>query len=153
MRALRRLVPAALLAGLVTLLVACGGDDDGTAEDSTDLTSAAGTATLRLAMQDIGYETAALTTKRGEAVRIEMENHGQLTHDFTVDGIAVTEVHKRGSSEDGEHAAHEPDLHFALDSGASGDLDFTPTEAGTYEYYCTVPGHREAGMHGTLTVE
>jgi len=152
MRTLRRLVPAALLAGLVTLLVACGGDDDGTAEDSTG-TSAAGTTTLRLAMQDIGYETTALTTKRGEAVRIEMANHGQLTHDFTVDGIAVTNVHKRGSSEDGEHAAHEPDLHFALDSGASGHLDFTPTEAGTYEYYCTVPGHREAGMHGTLTVE
>ena len=25
--------------------------------------------------------------------------------------------------------------------------------AGTYEYYCNVPGHKQAGMVGTLTVE
>ena len=42
---------------------------------------------------------------------------------------------------------------------ASGDLDpdgsitvtFT-AEAGTYEYFCSISGHKEAGMTGTLTV-
>ena len=37
--------------------------------------------------------------------------------------------------------------------GGSGTLEFTPTEPGEYEYYCTVPGHKEAGMLGTLVVE
>jgi uncharacterized cupredoxin-like copper-binding protein len=30
---------------------------------------------------------------------------------------------------------------------------FTPTTTGTYSFYCGVPGHREAGMVGTLIVE
>ena len=28
-----------------------------------------------------------------------------------------------------------------------------PVKAGTYEFFCTVPGHREGGMEGTLTVK
>jgi uncharacterized cupredoxin-like copper-binding protein len=30
---------------------------------------------------------------------------------------------------------------------------FRPTQTGTYTFYCAVPGHRAAGMVGTLTVE
>ena len=44
-------------------------------------------------------------------------------------------------------------VHLPVDKGTQATLEFEPTEAGTYEYFCTVPGHREAGMHGTLTVQ
>ena len=33
-----------------------------------------------------------------------------------------------------------------------GDATFTPAQAGTYVYYCDTPGHKDAGMKGTLTV-
>lgn len=38
-----------------------------------------------------------------------------------------------------------------IDNGASTDLTVT-LKPGTYDFYCAVPGHREAGMTGTLTV-
>jgi uncharacterized cupredoxin-like copper-binding protein len=37
-------------------------------------------------------------------------------------------------------------------NGQTNQLEFTPTAAGTYEFWCTVPGHKEAGMIGKLIV-
>jgi uncharacterized cupredoxin-like copper-binding protein len=36
--------------------------------------------------------------------------------------------------------------------GQTATVSFTSTAAGTYEYYCDVPGHKDAAMKGTLTV-
>lgn len=129
------------------LSTSCGGN-----EDSSDSTSAQ---TVQLAMQDIAYDSQALTATSGQTVRIELENRGALAHDFTIDRIAVDDVRMTGGMTSDEHGHDEdgPDLHIALEGGATGNLDFKPSEAGTYEYFCTVAGHREAGMHGTLTVE
>ena len=37
-------------------------------------------------------------------------------------------------------------------SGAETDIGEIDLEAGTYNFYCAIPGHREGGMVGTLTV-
>jgi uncharacterized cupredoxin-like copper-binding protein len=36
--------------------------------------------------------------------------------------------------------------------GQTATVSFTSTAAGTSEYYCDVPGHKDAAMKGTLTV-
>jgi uncharacterized cupredoxin-like copper-binding protein len=46
-----------------------------------------------------------------------------------------------------------PDLHLPVAMGTTSSLEFTPTKPGTYEFECTVPGHKEAGMRGTLVVK
>lgn len=43
-------------------------------------------------------------------------------------------------------------LHLALEAGATGELYFTPREAGEYVFFCSVTGHQESGMLGTLIV-
>lgn len=37
--------------------------------------------------------------------------------------------------------------------GENATLSFVADQAGTFEYWCNVTGHRDAGMEGTLTVE
>ena len=43
-------------------------------------------------------------------------------------------------------------VHVAAAQGHEGTVTFTPTEAGTYEFYCTVAGHKASGMVGKLIV-
>ena len=55
-------------------------------------------------------------------------------------------------SHDMTHAAHDLALHVTATAGQTGTLEFTPTSAGTYEIWCTIAGHLDAGMLGTLVV-
>ena len=43
-------------------------------------------------------------------------------------------------------------LDNLLQSGDNVAISFTPEQPGTYEFYCNVAGHLEAGMKGTITV-
>lgn len=47
----------------------------------------------------------------------------------------------------------DADLHVSVAAGQSSTLDFTALEPGEYEYFCSVPGHKEAGMTGLLIVK
>jgi plastocyanin len=73
-----------------------------------------------------------LRAKAG-TVTIKFSNSSPLEHNLTV---------AQGSSVLG-----------ATPTFAGGSKPLTLTlKAGTYTFYCTVPGHRQAGMEGTLTV-
>lgn len=141
-----RCLPLLLAAfAALALLAACASDD------SDDAPARA----MQVSMQDIAYSNTALTASRGEHIRIELDNKGGVTHDFTVDRMPTQGLHMMGGAggDEHQHMTGEHAMHLALDTGKSGWLEFEPTETGTYEFYCTVPGHREAGMHGTLTVQ
>lgn len=53
------------------------------------------------------------------------------------------------------HLIYLPDFnaHIALVPGGAYPLEFVADQAGTFAYVCSVPGHQEAGMVGTLIVE
>jgi nitrite reductase (NO-forming) len=116
------------------------------AQDS-DSTPAAGSATpgatpgasptasgvIEVHTVDIAYEPTELTIPADTDVEIHVINKGMLEHDFNIE-----------------------DTDFATDilPGAK-EAEATLTvnlPAGEYVYFCSVPGHREAGMEGTLTV-
>lgn len=72
-----------------------------------------------------------VTIPADTATDITLDNQGQVEHDWTID---------------------ELDVHIYAEAGESVTESVTAA-AGTYEVYCAVVGHREAGMVGTLVVE
>ena len=80
------------------------------------------------------YNTTSLTAKAGK-VSIDFTNMSPLGHNLTVASSSGAVVGATPTFESGSKTL---------------SLDLKP---GTYKFYCTVPGHRQAGMEGTLTVQ
>lgn len=77
------------------------------------------------------FEPAEITVAEGADIAIVLSSEDSL-HDFTID---------------------EFDAHVAAGPGETSVGGFRALEPGEYTFYCSVPGHREAGMEGTLVVE
>ncbi len=83
---------------------------------------------------ELAYTSTSETAKAGK-VTVEFKNPQALTHDVAIESSSGEEV---GATE------------LIADGSDTTTVDLKP---GTYTYFCTVPGHREAGMEGTLTVK
>jgi plastocyanin len=81
---------------------------------------------------DLSFDKKSLEAPAGE-VTIRMENPSQLPHNVSVEGDGV--------EEEGE----------TVEEGGTSEVS-ARMNAGEYTFYCSVPGHREGGMEGTLTV-
>lgn len=85
-------------------------------------------------MSEYKFSPNTLTASPGATVQVTLKNAGSLQHDFHVDVVNVTSN--------------------LVDPGKSVDFSFTaPSQPGQYQFWCTVPGHKELGMVGTLTVK
>jgi plastocyanin len=144
---------ALLVLALVSALVlaACGSSSDSSSESTSSSTestqsgggggksgspSAAATA-LKFETpsgSELAYTTKSATAKAGN-VTIEFDNQQSISHDVAVEDSSGKTV---GETE------------LVSDGSANAEVDLKP---GTYTFFCTVPGHREAGMEGTLTVK
>ncbi len=114
-----------------------GDDKCDTPTSSTTTGSAPASGSLSLAANPEGqlkYNTSTLTANAGK-VSIDFTNMSPLEHNVTV--------------ESSSHAVVGATPTF---KGESKTLNVT-LKPGTYKFYCSVPGHRMAGMEGTLVVK
>jgi plastocyanin len=92
-----------------------------------------GTLQLAASPTDLAFDTTSLTSKAGK-VTIDFDNPAALEHNVAIEQggeeIATSETIAKGKT--------------------SVSTDLAP---GTYTFLCTVPGHAEAGMEGTLVVK
>ncbi|MFI4991774.1 MAG: plastocyanin/azurin family copper-binding protein [Solirubrobacterales bacterium] len=80
------------------------------------------------------YNTKSLSAKAGK-VSIDFTNSSSLGHNVTIE------------SSSGQSVGATPTF-----AGGSKTLSVS-LKPGTYKFFCSVPGHRQAGMEGTLTVK
>ncbi|MCI0777811.1 MAG: cupredoxin domain-containing protein [Chloroflexi bacterium] len=106
-------------------------------------------------MTSFAYAPEVLEVGAGEVLEIAVQNVEAVLHDFTIDEIDA-DVHVSYLAGTGQHGHAESqldaDVHFALTEAGTGVVHIKIHEPGEYVFYCSVPGHREAGMEGTLIV-
>ena len=103
-----------------------------------------------ISVVDLAFEPAAIELSTGALGAIAVTNRGKLEHDFTIDRIESDWAFRI----DGAPSTRslEGDVHIGLRAGVAAQLRLRPLAAGRYEFYCSVPGHRNAGMRGELIV-
>lgn len=113
---------------------------------------------IEVTARDLSYAPGEMRMQHGRAYEVHMKNEGQLLHDWNIDsmpasGMSVHETGKHDMTGMPTPSAGTMRMHMAAEHGTTSMMTFTPTQAGEYTYYCSVPGHREAGMQGRLVVE
>lgn len=107
---------------------------------------------ITLKTEGYSFGQKELTLQKGKTYQLVLDNKDVQLHDFSIDKIAVKAEH--GNDDHGhDMGGKKPDLHVAADAGKSGSVTFTPTETGTFDFYCTVDGHKDAGMVGKVVVK
>jgi uncharacterized cupredoxin-like copper-binding protein len=93
-----------------------------------------------------------LGIKRGEQVRFILRNNGELEHEFV---LATTKENVKHAEEMKKNPDMEHDDPNAkrVKSKKSDEMVWRFTKVGTFEFGCLIPGHREAGMVGTIIVK
>ena len=143
---MRRASAVACVAVVAALgLAACGGGDnnnDTTAAATPPATTtggggAGGGSTVNISTPsgtELAYDQKDVSAKAG-SVTIDFTNNESISHDVAVESSSGDTV-------------GQTDLVASGTANTTVDL-----QPGTYTFFCTVPGHREAGMEGTLTVK
>lgn len=118
-----------------TLALAACTDGSGEGGGTTGTTGSRGPTgpvqeTLQVEASEFAFEPSDLTASPDTVTAIEVENVGRVEHDLVIDQANLRIVAAASESAEGR---------FSL-------------PAGTYPFYCSIPGHLAAGMEGTLTI-
>lgn len=129
MRQSARILIATVVTGFV--VAACGGAASQPPANSQPAASASQPSGTEISVgaTEFAFDPGAIEVPAGGEATITLTNKGTIEHDITVDALAVKILARPGQTTSGTVTA----------------------KAGTYDFYCSIPGHKQAGMVGTLT--
>jgi len=119
----------AMLAGGTAIVRPAWAHDQSSAEDAVAVPDSG---RITVTANEFAFEPSAIRARAGQHVTVVFRNEGALSHNLTIPSL---------------------DVHTAtVQTGSSDRITFTAPESGTYRFWCTVPGHKEAGMVGHVDV-
>lgn len=122
----------AITAVLAMALTACSSGDSGNDDAGAPAADGAVTFTGGDALE-FGESSKAATVGEDGSLEVTIECTGSVEHNVVFEGV-------------------DGDAIIAECTGGESDTGVVQVEAGTYTYYCSIPGHRGAGMEGEITI-
>jgi len=125
---------AAVVLGLMLVVAACTGDDDAAAPSTTTQvtpTTSAG-AVIEISAEEFAFDPAELRLAAGTEVTLRLVNDGAILHNIDI-----------------------PELGVFVEAQAGTTAEVTLTVPGApalFTWFCSIPGHREAGMDAAGTI-
>ncbi|WP_066172461.1 plastocyanin/azurin family copper-binding protein [Bacillus marinisedimentorum] len=131
---------------------------------------------IEISAYEMGYTPPSITFEKGKEYELVMHNEGKVFHDLTAKKLDVQVTYmgdmpdhpeevsflkgllkmKKAYAEgdhDGGHGEEMNYIHMNASPGQTVRIKFIPEETGEFKFFCSVPGHEEAGMHGGFAVE
>lgn len=82
---------------------------------------------------EFAFSPSTITVQAGEQVKINFQNGGSAPHNLVIEDLGVKTR--------------------TIGGGQTDTIEFTAPVSGTYTIFCSIPGHKAAGMEGSLLVE
>ena len=125
---------SALAVGSALFVSACGGGgNEPVAEEPA--ANAQSTETITIDAVDFAFEPSTVELSAPGTYTFVVANSGKANHALEIEGPGVEEATQ------------------TIEPGGNAELTVEITEAGEYEIYCPVEGHRDMGMEGTVSAK
>jgi uncharacterized cupredoxin-like copper-binding protein len=90
--------------------------------------------------------------RQGEQIRFIIRNNGELAHEFILASTEENLKHAEAMKKNPDMEHDDPNSK-RVEPKNGAEIVWKFTKRGTFEYGCLIPGHREAGMTGTVVVK
>jgi nitrite reductase (NO-forming) len=104
-----------------------------TVQVQTSPASVAASEKITVEGSEFAFIPSTITLKKGQTAEITFKNVGKFPHNLTISDLGVASK--------------------TIQPGEQDTFTVTPDKIGQFAFICTVPGHADKGMKGTLTVE
>ncbi len=108
---------------------------------------------IKVEMSDtMRYFPDSIRVKRGDTIRFNVRNGGQLPHEMVLGTMDGLKKHAEMMRKENHEMAHDHSYIAHVPPGETGRIVWHFTRPGEFYYACLIPGHFEAGMIGTIVV-